>query len=126
MAVLGWSIEQSDPANANYRALYLDAFAACCRHRHVFDFDIEPHHDRIRRAGEQNVRLGDWTDTAVNNIKIGCAFSDREGRYTTKRVRTITETINMKSRKTFPRMLIGFVNVNAVKSKCTLLSADRM
>jgi hypothetical protein len=64
-------------------------------------------------------------DYAVNDIKIVCAFTDREGRYTTKRVRAINDTVNMKSRKTFPHLLVGFVSVNAVRSKCTLLSANR-
>jgi hypothetical protein len=32
----------------------------------------------------------------------------------------------MKSRKTFARLHIGFVNINADKAKCSLLAASRI
>jgi len=31
----------------------------------------------------------------------------------------------MKSRKTYSRMLVGFVNVNANKAKCSVVTASR-
>jgi hypothetical protein len=33
--------------------------------------------------------------------------------------------VSMKSRKTYSAMLIGFVNVNANKAKCSLVTASR-
>jgi hypothetical protein len=44
----------------------------------------------------------------------------------TDRARLIHDTVNMKSRKTFARMHIGFVNVNASAAKCTLVAANRI
>lgn len=38
----------------------------------------------------------------------------------------IHEAINMKSRKTFARMLVGFVNINANRAKCSLVAASRI
>jgi hypothetical protein len=32
----------------------------------------------------------------------------------------------MKSRKTFARMHVGFINVNANKAKCSLVTASRL
>ena len=37
----------------------------------------------------------------------------------------IHETVNMKSRKTFTRMHVGFVNINANRAKCSLVTASR-
>jgi hypothetical protein len=34
--------------------------------------------------------------------------------------------VNMKSRKTYARMLVGFVNINANKAKCSLVTASRI
>ena len=36
------------------------------------------------------------------------------------------DTVNMKSRKRFAGMLVGFVNVNADKAKCSLVTASRI
>jgi hypothetical protein len=38
----------------------------------------------------------------------------------------IHETVNMKSRKTFARMHVGFVNINANQAKCSLVTASRI
>jgi hypothetical protein len=38
----------------------------------------------------------------------------------------IHDAVNTKSRKTFARMHIGFVNVNASKVKCSLLAASHI
>jgi hypothetical protein len=32
----------------------------------------------------------------------------------------------MKSRKTFARLHVGFINITAAKAKCSLLSASRV
>jgi hypothetical protein len=69
--------------------------------------------------------LRNANDYAVKDIEIACAFSRRDGSHLTDRRRMITGTVNMKSRKTYSAMLIGFVNVNANKAKCSLLTASR-
>jgi hypothetical protein len=63
---------------------------------------------------------------AVKDIDIACAFSRPDGSHLTDRSRMIHEVINMKSRKTFVRLHVGFVNVNAAKAKCTLLAASHI
>jgi hypothetical protein len=62
----------------------------------------------------------------VRNIDISCAFQRPDGSYLTSRSRTITDVISMKSRKTFARLHVGFVNVNAAKAKCSLLAANHV
>jgi hypothetical protein len=37
----------------------------------------------------------------------------------------INDTVNTKSRKTFPGTLIGFVNIKASRAKCSVLTASR-
>jgi hypothetical protein len=44
----------------------------------------------------------------------------------TERRQTIHHTVKMKSRKTFGRVHVGFVNINASRAKCSLLSASRV
>lgn len=63
---------------------------------------------------------------AVGDIEISCAFSRRDGSHLTDRSRLIHDTVNMKSRKTFARLHVGFVNVNASGAKCTLVTANRI
>jgi hypothetical protein len=63
---------------------------------------------------------------AVKDIEIACAFNRRDGSHLTDRTRLIRDTVNMKSRKTFARMHVGFVNVNASKAKCSLVAANRV
>lgn len=69
--------------------------------------------------------LRNANDFAVKDIEIACAFIRRDGSPVTERKRLIPDTIAMKSRKTYSRMLIGFVNVNANKAKCSVLTASR-
>ena len=69
--------------------------------------------------------LRNANDFAVKDIEIACAFVRGDGSPVTERKRLIPDTIAMKSRKTYPRMLIGFVNVNANKAKCTVVTASR-
>jgi hypothetical protein len=70
--------------------------------------------------------LRNGNDYAVRDIEISCAFARRDGSHLTDRTRLIHDTLNMKSRKTFARMHIGFVNVNASGAKCTLVTANRI
>jgi hypothetical protein len=60
----------------------------------------------------------------VRDIEIFCAFTRRDGSHLTDRKRLIHDTVDMKSRKTFARMHIGFVNINADKAKCSLVTAQ--
>ena len=70
--------------------------------------------------------LRNGNDYAVKDIEITCAFNRRDGSHLTDRTRVIRDTVNMKSRKTFARMHVGFVNVNANKAKCSLVTASRL
>ena len=64
-------------------------------------------------------------DYAVKDVEIHCAFTRKDGTHLTNRTRIIPDTIEMKSRKTFTRMHVGFVNVNASKAICSLVTASR-
>ena len=70
--------------------------------------------------------LRNGNDYAVKDIEIACAFSRRDGSHLTDRTRTIHDTVNTKSRKTFARLHVGFVNVNADKAKCSLVAASHI
>ena len=70
--------------------------------------------------------LRNANDYAVKDIEIACAFKRRDGSHLTDRRRVISDTVNMKSRKRYARMLVGFVNVNANKAKCSLVTASRI
>jgi hypothetical protein len=70
--------------------------------------------------------LRNRNEYAVRDIEIACAFCRRDGSHLTDRSRTIHDTVNMKSRKTFARMHIGFININANKAKCALVAASRI
>jgi hypothetical protein len=63
---------------------------------------------------------------SVKNIDVSCAFMRPDGSHLTDRTRLISDAINMKSRKTFVRLHVGFVNVNATKAKCSLLAASHV
>jgi hypothetical protein len=65
-------------------------------------------------------------DYAVNDIAIACAFARRDGSHLTDRTRIIHDTVNTKSRRTFARMLVGFVNISANQAKCSLVAANRI
>ena len=64
-------------------------------------------------------------DYAVKDVEIRCAFTRKDGSHLTDRTRLIPDTIEMKSRKTFSRMHVGFVNVDASKAICSLVTASR-
>jgi hypothetical protein len=69
--------------------------------------------------------LRNANDYAVKDIEIACAFARRDGSHLTDRRRVIADTVSMKSRKTYSGMLVGFVNVDANKAKCSLVTASR-
>jgi hypothetical protein len=84
-----------------------------------------------RRGGLGSKALVTFTlrnanDYAVKDIEIACAFARRDGSHLTDRKRVIPEAVEMKSRKTFTRVHVGFVNVNADKAKCALVAASRI
>jgi hypothetical protein len=64
-------------------------------------------------------------DYAVKDVEILCSFTRRDGSHLTDRRRVLPETVNMKSRKTFARVPIGFVNVNASQANCSPAAARR-
>lgn len=83
-----------------------------------------------RRGGLGSKALVTFTlrnanDYAVKDIEIACSFTRRDGSHLTDRKRLISDTVEMKSRKTFAKMHVGFVNVNADKAKCALVTASR-
>ncbi len=65
-------------------------------------------------------------DYAVKDVEILCAFTRRDGSHLTDRMRVIPDTIEMKSRKRFTRMHVGFININASKAICSLVTANRI
>lgn len=83
-----------------------------------------------RRGGLGSKALVTFTvrndnDYAVKDVEIVCAFTRRDGSHLTDRSRVLADTVSMKSRKTFARVPIGFVNVNADRAKCSLVTARR-
>ncbi|XSC46364.1 hypothetical protein ACF1BQ_011160 [Bradyrhizobium sp. RDT10] len=84
-----------------------------------------------RRGGLGSKALVTFTlrnanDYAVRDIEIACTFKRRDGSHVTDRRRIIPDTVNMKSRKRYAGMLVGFVNVNANKAKCSVVTASRI
>jgi hypothetical protein len=84
-----------------------------------------------RRGGLGSKALVTFTlrnanDYAVKDIEIACTFARRDGSHLTDRRRVIPDTVNMKSRKRYAGMLVGFVNVNANKAKCSVVTAGRI
>ena len=83
-----------------------------------------------RRGGLGSKALVTFTlrndnDYAVKDLEIVCAFARRDGSHLTDRSRVLADTVNMKSRKTFARVAVGFINVNADQAKCALAAARR-
>jgi hypothetical protein len=74
-----------------------------------------------------NFTLRNTNDYAVGDIQVACTFTRHDGSALTERKRVIPDAVvNTKSRKTFARVHIGFVNVNADKAKCALVAASRL
>ena len=83
-----------------------------------------------RRGGLGSKALVTFTlrndnDYAVKDVEIVCAFTRRDGSHLTNRSRVLADPVSMKSRKTFARIPVGFVNVNADQAKCSLAAARR-
>jgi hypothetical protein len=70
--------------------------------------------------------LRNRNDYAVKDIEIACAFARSDGSHLTDRTRMIHDTVSMKSRKTFAHLHVGFVNINAQKAKCSLVTASHI
>ncbi len=68
--------------------------------------------------------LRNTNDYAVRDVEMSCAFARPDGSHLTDRTRLIHEMINPRTRKTFARMHVGFVNVNAARARCSLLTAS--
>jgi hypothetical protein len=83
-----------------------------------------------RRGGLGSKALVTFTlrndnDYPVKDLEIVCAFARRDGSHLTDRSRVLADPVGMKSRKTFARIPVGFVNVNADQAKCSLIAARR-
>jgi hypothetical protein len=83
-----------------------------------------------RRGGLGSKALVTFTvrndnDYAVKDVEIVCAFTRRDGSHLTDRSHVLADSVSMKSRKTFARVAVGFVNVNADQAKCSLVTARR-
>ena len=83
-----------------------------------------------RRGGLGSKALVTFTlrnanDYAVKDIEIACVFTRRDGSHLTDRRRVIPDTLKTRSRKVYAGVLVGFVNVNANKAKCSLVTASR-
>jgi hypothetical protein len=70
--------------------------------------------------------LRNRNDYAVKDIEISCTFTRSDGSHLTDRTRVIPDIVNTRSRKTFARLHVGFVNVNASKAKCALVAASHI
>ena len=68
--------------------------------------------------------LRNGNDYPVKDIELACSFARRDGSHLTDRKRMIHDTVNMRSRKTFARLHVGFVNINADQAKCSLVAAS--
>jgi hypothetical protein len=84
-----------------------------------------------RRGGLGSKALVTFTlrnsnDYAVKDIEIFCSFARSDGSHLTDRKRVIRDTVNMKSRRTFARMHVGFVNIKADQAKCSLVAASHI
>ncbi|MBN8992870.1 MAG: hypothetical protein J0H42_31920 [Rhizobiales bacterium] len=84
-----------------------------------------------RRGGLGSKALVTFTlrnanDYAVKDVEIACAFTRRDGSHVTDRRRVIPDTVNTRSRKVYSGVLVGFVNVNASKAKCSAVAASRI
>lgn len=85
----------------------------------------------VRRGGLGSkalvtLSIRNTNDYAVKDIDVLCAFTSRDGNYVTERHHVIGGAMRKKSRRTFPRMLVGFVSIGASRAKCSLVAANRV
>jgi hypothetical protein len=74
-----------------------------------------------------NFTVRNTNDYAVGGIQVACTFARHDGSPLTERQLVIPDAVvTTKSRRTFARVHIGFVNVNADKAKCVLVAASRL
>jgi hypothetical protein len=74
-----------------------------------------------------NFTVRNTNDYAVGDLQVACTFTRRDGSALTERKRVIPDAVvSTRSRKTFARVHVGFVNVNADKAKCALVAASRL
>ncbi|MDN3277503.1 hypothetical protein QWJ07_24775 [Frankia sp. RB7] len=83
-----------------------------------------------RRGGLGSKALVTFTvrndnEYAVKDVEIVCAFTRRDGTHLTDRSRVLADIVSMKGRKTYARVPVGFVNVNADQATCSLVTARR-
>jgi hypothetical protein len=83
-----------------------------------------------RRGGLGSKALVTFTlrndnDYAVKDVEIACSFNGRDGSHFADLRRLFPDTVNMKTRKTFARVPVGFVNIDAIRAKCSLVAARR-
>lgn len=83
-----------------------------------------------RRGGLGSKALVTFTlrndnDYAIRDVEIVCAFTRRDGSHLTDRGRVLADTVSMKSRKTFARVAVGFININADQARCSVVTARR-
>ena len=64
-------------------------------------------------------------DYAVKDVEIACSFNGRDGAHFADLKRQLPDTVNMKSRKTFARVPVGYINIDAIQAKCSLITARR-
>ncbi|MGH6766822.1 MAG: hypothetical protein ACREC2_14510 [Bradyrhizobium sp.] len=69
--------------------------------------------------------LRNRNDFAVKDIEISCTFARRDGSHLTDRARMIHDTVNMKGKRRFAHLHIGFVNIHASNVKCAPVAASR-
>jgi hypothetical protein len=70
--------------------------------------------------------LRNANDYAVRDIEMTCAFAQPDGSHLTDRTRLIHDSIGGKSRKTFARLHVGFVNPGATKANCSVVAASHL
>jgi hypothetical protein len=70
--------------------------------------------------------LRNGNDYAVKDIEVLCSFARRDGSHLTDRKRVIHDTVNLRSRRTFAHMHVGYVNINANQAKCSLVAASHI
>ena len=83
-------------------------------------------HQVIADKRRVTLKLRNANDFAVKDIEIACSFARRDGSHVMDRRRIIPDTVNLKSRKRYAGMLVGFVNVNAREARCSVVSASRI
>jgi len=83
-----------------------------------------------RRGGLGSKALVTFTlrndnDYPVKDVEVSCSFNGGDGSHLMDLTRVLRDTVNGKSRKTFARVLVGFISINASQAKCSLVAARR-